>query len=159
MQNHRQNWWQSTDISRDPEVNSAPNSNIRYLFKWINSSLLAQKLFFSIIKHFCRTAAYVSFIIFPHNIKCKTMKPWLNCVCRGNVPGGAVQSGEELCHYLPPFPAKGTGFHRYVYVLFKQEGPIDFQRDARPSPWWAVVKHCLLGEHLQAQQWCTKHDG
>lgn len=52
----------------------------------------------------------------------------------GNIPGGAVQAGEELCHYLPPFPAKGTGFHRYVYVLFKQEGPIDFQRDARPSP-------------------------
>lgn len=59
------------------------------------------------------------------------------CVYRGNIPAGAVQSGEELCHYLPPFPAKGTGFHRYIYVLFKQEGQIDFQEDARSSPWWA----------------------
>ncbi|XP_033466785.1 large ribosomal subunit protein mL38 [Epinephelus lanceolatus] len=52
----------------------------------------------------------------------------------GNIPGGAVQAGEELCHYLPPFPARGTGFHRYIYVLFKQEGPINFQEDVRPSP-------------------------
>ncbi|XP_053197342.1 39S ribosomal protein L38, mitochondrial [Scomber japonicus] len=52
----------------------------------------------------------------------------------GNIPGGSVQAGEELCHYLPPFPARGTGFHRYIYVLFKQEGPINFQEDARPSP-------------------------
>ncbi|XP_077406331.1 large ribosomal subunit protein mL38 [Vanacampus margaritifer] len=52
----------------------------------------------------------------------------------GNIPGGAVQSGEELCHYLPPFPARGTGFHRYIYILFQQEGPINFQEDLRPSP-------------------------
>ncbi|XP_041818977.1 39S ribosomal protein L38, mitochondrial [Chelmon rostratus] len=57
----------------------------------------------------------------------------------GNIPGGAVQAGEELCHYLPPFPARGTGFHRYVYVLFKQEGPIGFQEDARPSPCHSLV--------------------
>ncbi|XP_030611174.1 large ribosomal subunit protein mL38 [Archocentrus centrarchus] len=52
----------------------------------------------------------------------------------GNIPGAAVQAGEELCHYLPPFPARGTGFHRYIYVLFKQEGAINFQEDIRPSP-------------------------
>lgn len=52
----------------------------------------------------------------------------------GNIPGGAVQSGDELCHYLPPFPARGTGFHRYVYVLFKQEQAIDFEGDRRRSP-------------------------
>ncbi|XP_024120245.1 39S ribosomal protein L38, mitochondrial [Oryzias melastigma] len=52
----------------------------------------------------------------------------------GNVPGAAVQEGEELCHYLPPFPARGTGFQRFVFVLFKQDGRVDFQEDARPSP-------------------------
>ncbi|GAA6225998.1 39S ribosomal protein L38, mitochondrial [Lates japonicus] len=57
----------------------------------------------------------------------------------GNIPGGAVQSGEELCHYLPPFPARGTGFHRYIYVLFKQEGPVNFQEDVRPSPCHSLV--------------------
>ncbi|XP_074477109.1 large ribosomal subunit protein mL38 [Sebastes fasciatus] len=57
----------------------------------------------------------------------------------GNIPGGAVQAGEELCHYLPPFPARGTGFHRYIYVLFKQEGPVNFQEDVRPSPCHSLV--------------------
>ncbi|KAF3853114.1 hypothetical protein F7725_013802 [Dissostichus mawsoni] len=52
----------------------------------------------------------------------------------GNIPGGSVQEGEELCHYLPPFPPKGTGFHRYVYFLFKQEVRIDFQEDVRTTP-------------------------
>uniref|UniRef100_M4AE20 Large ribosomal subunit protein mL38 n=1 Tax=Xiphophorus maculatus TaxID=8083 RepID=M4AE20_XIPMA len=57
----------------------------------------------------------------------------------GNIPGGAVQAGEELCHYLPPFPARGTGFHRYVYVLFKQEKPISFREDLRASPCHSLV--------------------
>ncbi|XP_022598508.1 39S ribosomal protein L38, mitochondrial [Seriola dumerili] len=58
----------------------------------------------------------------------------------GNIPGGSVQAGDELCHYLPPFPPRGTGFHRYVYILFKQQGPVSFQDDVRSSP-------CLSLEH------------
>ncbi|XP_063338246.1 39S ribosomal protein L38, mitochondrial [Pelmatolapia mariae] len=58
----------------------------------------------------------------------------------GNIPGAAVQAGEELCHYLPPFPARGTGFHRYIYVLFKQDGPINFQENIRPSPCHSLVQ-------------------
>ncbi|XP_035260903.1 39S ribosomal protein L38, mitochondrial [Anguilla anguilla] len=52
----------------------------------------------------------------------------------GNIPGNAVESGEEVCHYFPPFPAKGTGFHRFVFLLFKQDAPVDFEHDCRPSP-------------------------
>ncbi|XP_006635168.2 large ribosomal subunit protein mL38 isoform X1 [Lepisosteus oculatus] len=52
----------------------------------------------------------------------------------GNIPGNMVHSGEEVCHYFPPFPAKGTGFHRFVFILFKQEGPINFKEDYRQSP-------------------------
>ncbi|KAM4526909.1 large ribosomal subunit protein mL38 [Fundulus diaphanus] len=57
----------------------------------------------------------------------------------GNIPGGDVRAGEQLCHYLPPFPARGTGFHRYVYILFKQEKPISFQEDVRPAPCHSLV--------------------
>ncbi|XP_076024039.1 large ribosomal subunit protein mL38 [Genypterus blacodes] len=57
----------------------------------------------------------------------------------GNIPAGAVQAGEELCHFLPPFPSKGTGFHRYIYILFKQEALIDFGPDSRPSPCHSLV--------------------
>ncbi|XP_028675008.1 39S ribosomal protein L38, mitochondrial [Erpetoichthys calabaricus] len=52
----------------------------------------------------------------------------------GNIPGNAVKSGEEICHYIPPFPAKGTGYHRFIFILFKQDNRIDFNEDSRPSP-------------------------
>ncbi|KAG7491747.1 hypothetical protein MATL_G00006750 [Megalops atlanticus] len=56
----------------------------------------------------------------------------------GNIPGNAMHSGEEVCHYLPPFPAKGTGFHRLVFILFKQDAPIDFEHDRRLSPCYSL---------------------
>ncbi|KAM8947238.1 large ribosomal subunit protein mL38 [Pelodytes ibericus] len=52
----------------------------------------------------------------------------------GNIPGNQVLSGHEICHYFPPFPAKGTGFHRYIFILFKQEEPIDYKEELRPNP-------------------------
>jgi large subunit ribosomal protein L38 len=53
-----------------------------------------------------------------------------------------LSKGEELCEYLPPFPARGSGFHRYAFVLFMHERPerIDFGdlrrhlSPASPSP-------------------------
>ncbi|KAL4648072.1 39S ribosomal protein L38, mitochondrial-like [Arapaima gigas] len=56
----------------------------------------------------------------------------------GNIPGNAVQSGEELCHYMPPFPAKGTGFLRFVFILFKQDKAIDFEQHRRSSPCYSL---------------------
>ncbi|KAI3365417.1 hypothetical protein L3Q82_010509 [Scortum barcoo] len=70
----------------------------------------------------------------------------------GNIPGGAVQAGEELCHYLPPFPARGTGFHRYVYVLFKQEGLVNLQDDIRPLPC-----HSLADRTFKTVDFYRKH--
>ena len=52
-----------------------------------------------------------------------------------NIPGSRVAEGEETCPYLPPFPARGSGFHRFAFLLFKQDKPIDFSGDTRPSPW------------------------
>ncbi|KAM5136076.1 large ribosomal subunit protein mL38 [Mantella aurantiaca] len=52
----------------------------------------------------------------------------------GNIVGNRVASGDEICHYFPPFPARGTGYHRYVFVLFKQEERIDYTQETRPNP-------------------------
>ncbi|XP_069785114.1 large ribosomal subunit protein mL38 isoform X2 [Narcine bancroftii] len=52
----------------------------------------------------------------------------------GNIPGNAVSEGEDICHYLPPFPAKGTGYHRCIFILFKQDEAINFEEDFRPNP-------------------------
>lgn len=54
---------------------------------------------------------------------------------RTNIPGNRVAEGQETCPYLPPFPARGSGFHRCAFLLFKQDKPINFSEDTRPSPW------------------------
>ncbi|XP_055031582.1 large ribosomal subunit protein mL38 isoform X3 [Misgurnus anguillicaudatus] len=56
----------------------------------------------------------------------------------GNIPGNSVMSGEDICHYISPFPAKGTGFHRYVFILFKQDVPVNFSSHLRPSPCYCL---------------------
>lgn len=52
----------------------------------------------------------------------------------GNIPGNQVHAGDEICHYFPPFPAKGTGYHRHIFILFKQEERIDYTEEMRPNP-------------------------
>uniref|UniRef100_A0A5S6Q830 Large ribosomal subunit protein mL38 n=1 Tax=Trichuris muris TaxID=70415 RepID=A0A5S6Q830_TRIMR len=46
----------------------------------------------------------------------KEVLHWLVC----NIPGDNVNAGEVLCNYLQPLPLRGTGLHRLVLVLFKQ---------------------------------------
>ncbi|XP_027547585.1 39S ribosomal protein L38, mitochondrial isoform X2 [Neopelma chrysocephalum] len=55
-----------------------------------------------------------------------------------NIPGNDIKSGKEICHYLPPFPAKGTGYHRFIFLLFKQDHPINFREDTRPMPCYSL---------------------
>lgn len=46
----------------------------------------------------------------------------------GNIPGVAVSRGVELMPYRAPLPEKGTGMHRYVFIVFQQpEGVINFE--------------------------------
>lgn len=71
----------------------------------------------------------------------------------GNIPGNQVLSGDEICHYFPPFPAKGTGFHRHVFILFKQEGPVDYRDDLRPNPC-----HSLKQRTFKTIDFCRKYE-
>lgn len=43
-----------------------------------------------------------------------------------NIKASDVNSGEEIVPYMQPIPFRGTGFHRYVFILFKQEKNIDY---------------------------------
>jgi len=47
----------------------------------------------------------------------------------GNIPGPEVASGETLCNYLQPFPPFGSGYHRFAFVLYHQDGEIDFSSE------------------------------
>uniref|UniRef100_A0A8C5KAD4 Large ribosomal subunit protein mL38 n=1 Tax=Jaculus jaculus TaxID=51337 RepID=A0A8C5KAD4_JACJA len=57
-----------------------------------------------------------------------------------NIPGNRVSEGQETCPYLPPFPAHGSGFHRFAFLLFKQDKPINFSEDTRPSPCYQLAQ-------------------
>ncbi|KAI5635703.1 phosphatidylethanolamine-binding protein domain-containing protein [Phthorimaea operculella] len=43
-----------------------------------------------------------------------------------NIPGDNVSAGEHLSPYIGSGPPKGTGLHRYVYILYKQPGKLSF---------------------------------
>ncbi|CAH1779395.1 unnamed protein product, partial [Owenia fusiformis] len=64
----------------------------------------------------------------------------------GNIPGNAVQDGETLCDYLQPFPPKGVGYQRLVFILYKQEKKLDFSNEKRPD-------RCIS---LQERTFCTQ---
>ncbi|VVC32558.1 Phosphatidylethanolamine-binding protein [Cinara cedri] len=44
----------------------------------------------------------------------------------GNIPGGDISKGETIFNYLQPFPAKGTGYQRMVFILYQQSSEINF---------------------------------
>ncbi|XP_068696683.1 large ribosomal subunit protein mL38-like [Montipora foliosa] len=47
----------------------------------------------------------------------------------GNIPGSRISEGQVLCEYLSPAPMQGTGFHRFVFCLIKQNGELDFSHN------------------------------
>ncbi|XP_045494663.1 39S ribosomal protein L38, mitochondrial [Colias croceus] len=44
-----------------------------------------------------------------------------------NIPGKDIGKGDTIVDYLQPFPLKGTGYHRYVFVLYKQDGKVSYE--------------------------------
>ncbi|XP_063235721.1 large ribosomal subunit protein mL38 [Bacillus rossius redtenbacheri] len=52
----------------------------------------------------------------------------------GNIPGSDVSKGDVVWDYLQPFPPRGTGFHRFVFVLYKQEKRMDYSSLKKEQP-------------------------
>nr|XP_053646666.1 uncharacterized protein LOC128698475 isoform X3 [Cherax quadricarinatus] len=52
----------------------------------------------------------------------------------GNIKGGDITTGEVICDYLQPFPPRGTGYHRLVFVLYKQDGYMDYSTYKKQQP-------------------------
>ncbi|CAG9769314.1 unnamed protein product [Ceutorhynchus assimilis] len=44
----------------------------------------------------------------------------------GNIPGRNVAQGEVLSAFIGSGPPQGTGIHRYVFMVYKQPGKIQF---------------------------------
>lgn len=43
-----------------------------------------------------------------------------------NIPGNKITDGEVLTEYIGSAPPKGSGLHRYVFLLFKQSEKLKF---------------------------------
>lgn len=52
----------------------------------------------------------------------------------GNIPGNKVNRGEQIMDYLKPIPARGAGYYRYVFILYKQDQPMDYKEYKRTEP-------------------------
>lgn len=46
----------------------------------------------------------------------------------GNIQGGDITKGEILADYIGSGPPKGTGLHRYVFLVYKQPEKCDFTK-------------------------------
>lgn len=55
-----------------------------------------------------------------------TRREWRHWLV-GNVPGSDLAKGDSLTQYVGSGPPKDTGLHRYVFLLYKQPGKIDFK--------------------------------
>lgn len=42
-----------------------------------------------------------------------------------NIPGGDLSKGETMAEYIGSGPPKGTGLHRYVFLVFLQKGKLE----------------------------------
>ncbi|XP_030371499.1 protein D3 [Scaptodrosophila lebanonensis] len=47
-----------------------------------------------------------------------------------NIPGNDVSAGEALAEYVGSGPPKDTGLHRYVFLLYKQPGKLQFDEES-----------------------------
>ena len=60
----------------------------------------------------------------------KEILHWLVC----NIPDSMFSKGSTLMEYLPPFPWKGSGFHRLVFTLYKHSNPVGINNDIIGDP-------------------------
>ncbi|XP_058818071.1 protein D2-like [Topomyia yanbarensis] len=54
-----------------------------------------------------------------------TFREWHHWLV-GNIPGANVAKGETLSEYVGSGPPEGTGLHRYVFLVYKQNGKLSF---------------------------------
>lgn len=47
-----------------------------------------------------------------------------------NIPGKKIENGTVITAYQPPRPPKFTSLHRYVFLVYKQSGFVEFTEDS-----------------------------
>ncbi|XP_076286146.1 mitochondrial ribosomal protein L38 [Lasioglossum baleicum] len=76
------------------------------------------------------------------------LQKWNSEYCHwfvGNIPGNAVEKGEQIVDYMKPIPSRGIGYYRYIFVLYKQNKRLDYSKYEKAQP-------CL---QLEERNWTT----
>jgi len=69
-----------------------------------------------------------------------------------NIPGNQVEKGDTLAEFISSGPPQGTGFHRYLYLVYKQPGKIHDQEHA------FISKRSVNGRAgFKTETFATKH--
>ncbi|XP_070568237.1 protein D3-like [Ptychodera flava] len=50
-----------------------------------------------------------------------------------NIPGGDISKGDVAMDYVGAGPPKGTGLHRYIFLVYKQPGKITYSDPVRTN--------------------------
>ncbi|XP_049879006.1 protein D3-like [Pectinophora gossypiella] len=94
-----------------------------------------------------------------------TKRNWLHWLV-GNVPGKDVARGEILAGYNGPAPPKASGLHRYVLLVFQQNGRLSFNEnylDNSPSRGGFNLNNFVanyeLGEPIAGNFFFSYHTG
>lgn len=69
----------------------------------------------------------------------------------GNIPAGDVSKGETVVDYLQPFPARGLGSQRMIFILYKQEGLVDFTAYKKKSPCHVLAERTFRTKEFYRQ--------
>ncbi|KAF6217238.1 hypothetical protein GE061_001592 [Apolygus lucorum] len=64
-----------------------------------------------------------------HEPKFREWQHWLV----GNIPGSDVSKGEVLSEYVGSGPPKGTGLHRYIFLVYEQPKKLEFDEKRLPN--------------------------
>jgi len=67
------------------------------------------------------------------NIPSKSANSIDNQECAKDVSINLASMGEDICPYLQPFPPYGTGFHRFVFILYKHQTKLDLTEYQQPT--------------------------
>ena len=77
---------------------------------------------------------------------------------RSNIRDGDIKTGDVVCDYLRPFPPRGTGWHRYVFLLFKQKANLDFPNvSCSTERYLHGSDYACISRHTRTKHWSYLH--
>lgn len=51
----------------------------------------------------------------------------------GNIPGNDLKKGDLVASYVGSLPPEGSGLHKYIFLVYKQNGKISFDEGLNPD--------------------------